>query len=118
MTTGFDPSKSRVSVDSMATFLGSPLVSDLKSVPGVGPSAKEKLAAVGIYNTFQLLGKCLMLFDPDAESTKGKHAENMWQFLASIGINSYRSGITLALTEKLETMSPGSFKMSHMIVDE
>lgn len=118
MTSGFDPSKSRVSVDAMAAFLGSQLDSNVTSVPGVGPSAKEKLAAAGIHNTFQLLGKCLMLFDPEAEVTKGKHADNMWHFLESVGINSYRSGITLALTEKLETMSPGSFKMSHMIVDE
>jgi len=118
MTSGFDASKSRVSVDAMAKFLGSQISSDITSVPGVGPANKEKFADAGIHNTFQLLGKCLALFGPEAEVTKGKHADDMWHFLESIGIQSYRSGIIVALTEKLETMSPGSFKMSHMIVDE
>lgn len=118
MTTRFDPTKSRVSVDAMAAFLGSQISSDITSVPGVGPAAKQKLAAAGVHNTFQLLGKCLSLFGPEAETTQGKHADDMWLYLESVGIKDYRSGIILALTEKLETMSPGSFKMSHMIVDE
>jgi hypothetical protein len=62
---GYDPQKSRVAEDTLADFLRAPLTGDLNEVPGIGPAAISKLAdgeeAEAVHNTFQLIGKFLML---------------------------------------------------------
>lgn len=65
MSDGYDPQKSRVAEDTLADFLRAPLTGDLTEVPGIGPAAVTKLAAgedgESVENTFQLIGKFLML---------------------------------------------------------
>lgn len=65
MSDGYDPQKSRVAEDTLADFLRAPLTGDLTEVPGIGPAAVTKLGAGEdgdvIENTFQLIGKFLML---------------------------------------------------------
>jgi len=41
------------------------LEADLVSIPGVGPKSAEKLAAAGIKNSFNLVGKFLCVLDED-----------------------------------------------------
>ena len=67
MADGYDPQKSRVAEDTLADFLRAPLTGDLTVVPGIGKAAVTKLSdAAGdgdeaVTNTFQLIGKFLML---------------------------------------------------------
>lgn len=65
MSDGYDPQKSRVAEDALADFLRAPLTGDLTEVPGIGPAAVTKLAdgeeGDRVENTFQLIGKFLML---------------------------------------------------------
>jgi len=106
----YDPSKSRVSVDAMAKFLGSPLQEDVRSVPGVGDAAQAKLAAAGVHNTFQLVGKCLSLYEPhsmETDAEKEDVSHKIWEYLDSVGINAYRSGIVTAMMEKIDSYFPG-----------
>ena len=67
MADGYDPQKSRVAEDTLADFLRAPLTGDLTEVPGIGKAAVTKLCASdedgdeAVTNTFQLVGKFLML---------------------------------------------------------
>ncbi len=65
MSDGYDPQKSRVAEDTLADFLRAPLTGDLTEVPGIGNAAVGKLAEGDenekVTNTFQLIGKFLML---------------------------------------------------------
>jgi hypothetical protein len=65
MADGYDPQKSRVAEDTLADFLRAPLTGDLTEVPGIGPAAVSKLGdgedGDSIENTFQLIGKFLLL---------------------------------------------------------
>lgn len=66
MADGYDPQKSRVAEDTLADFLRAPLTGDLTEVPGIGKAAVTKLGEAkdgeeAVENTFQLIGKFLML---------------------------------------------------------
>jgi hypothetical protein len=45
----------------MSRFLSSPDIEDLKAVPGIGDKNKAHLQAVGLNNTYQLIGKFMHL---------------------------------------------------------
>ena len=65
MSDGYDPQKSRIAEDRLADFLRAPLTGDLLEVPGIGSAAISKLASGEeedrVCNTYQLIGKFLML---------------------------------------------------------
>ena len=104
---GFDINRSRVSDDTLAVFLSSPLDSDIESVPGIGPSSKEKLKAAGIETTIQLMGTFLTLKGIDMDQTQ--HCDAMWFYLQEIGVNTLRSGIVHCIAEKANVMVPGIY---------
>lgn len=54
---------------------------DLNEVPGIGPVAEDKLAAAGITNTFQLIGKFLTLKEDDDVA---KHMDEFVSYLKSV----------------------------------
>lgn len=78
-------------------------------MPGIGPKAAEALASGDdpnekITNTFQLIGKYLLLKGPDDGDSKVscvEHCDKFWAFLQSKGVNSYRSGIVQCIAEKV-----------------
>ncbi|TMW66543.1 hypothetical protein Poli38472_004308 [Pythium oligandrum] len=118
MSDGYDPQKSRVAVDTLADFLRAPLTGDLKEVPGIGDIAAGKLAAGEdgdrVENTFQLIGKFLMLKASLEENDDGlidcaDHCNAFWFWLKAKGISAYRSGIVMAIAEKVNTMLPGIY---------
>ncbi|TYZ67869.1 hypothetical protein PybrP1_002406 [[Pythium] brassicae (nom. inval.)] len=118
MSDGYDPQKSRVAEDTLADFLRAPLTGDLTEVPGIGPAAVTKLGAGEdgdvIENTFQLIGKFLMLKKNSSENDDGlvdcaAHCDAFWFWLKSKGITAYRSGIVMAIAEKVNTMLPGIY---------
>ncbi|KAF1316005.1 hypothetical protein FI667_g15694, partial [Globisporangium splendens] len=115
---GYDPQKSRVAEDTLADFLRAPLTGDLTEVPGIGPAAVTKLAAGEdsdqVENTFQLIGKFLLLKKNSDENDDGlldcaAHCDAFWFWLKSKGITAYRSGIVMAIAEKVNTMLPGIY---------
>lgn len=66
MSDGYDPQKSRIADDKLADFLRAPLTGDIQEVPGIGPAAAKHLASGDdindqVHNTYQLVGKYLML---------------------------------------------------------
>ena len=79
-------------------------------VHGIGPRNASHLAADGINNTFQLIGKFLSLKGSDAAGkTVGsvEHMNKFWFYLQEKKVSSHRSGIVKAIAEKLATMMPG-----------
>jgi hypothetical protein len=115
---GYDPGKSRVAEDTLADFLRAPLTGVLTEVPGIGPAAARNLGEGDdpedrITNTFQLIGKFLMLKVNDDETGEPldcrSHCDAFWLYLKSKGISSYRSGIVMAIAEKVNTMVPGVY---------
>ena len=53
--------------DMFTDFLRSKLDDDLSTVPGIGPASKSSLQAASIETTHHLIGKFLMLRDPDCQ---------------------------------------------------
>jgi hypothetical protein len=131
---GYDPRRSRVSDDRMAEFQRGRLTGDLSEVPGIGPAAIKKLSSGEeedkITNTFQLIGKFLMLKGPDGDGngdgedgSDGKvdtveHMERFWFFLQEKGISSHRSGIVRCIAEKVNGMMPGIYDASQYADDD
>jgi hypothetical protein len=115
---GYDPKRSKVSDDTLNDFLRAPLSGLLSEVPGIGPATIKKLADSElaedekITNTFQLIGKFMMLKGPDAEGSKVEsfeHMEKFWYFLQNRGISSHRGAIVRSIAEKMNTMMPGIY---------
>ncbi|CAM9968963.1 unnamed protein product, partial [Heterosigma akashiwo] len=107
MAEGYDPKRSQVSETQLAEFLRSAITGRIDEVPGVGNSAKGKLAESDekIETTYQLIAKYLALKGEEVDCIE--HCERFWLWLKSVGINSYRSGIVLSIAEKVNTMMPG-----------
>ena len=66
MSDGYDPQKSRIADDKLADFLRAPLTGVITEVPGIGDAAARHLASGSdvndqVFNTYQLVGKYLML---------------------------------------------------------
>lgn len=109
----------------MAEFQRTRLTGDLSEVPGIGPAAIKKLAEGEdddkITNTFQLIGKFLMLKGPDEDEEKvttREHMEKFWYFLQEKGISSHRSGIVRCIAEKVNGMMPGIYDASEYASDD
>ena len=110
---GFDANRSQVSEDQLAKFLAEDVREDVTSIPGIGPAAAKTLAKSderdsAVLTTYQLFGKFLSLRGPGM--TTEEHCDAFWQWLALKGINSHRSGIVLAVAEKLDIAFPGLYR--------
>jgi len=104
---GYDPNKSQVSDQKLATFLEDELSEDLLTIPGIGQKTAVKLQEEGIQTTYQLIGQFLT-FKGAGESSQA-HCDKMWHWFREIGINQYRSGIIYCLVEKCEILMPGLY---------
>uniref|UniRef100_A0A7S2V4V0 Uncharacterized protein n=1 Tax=Fibrocapsa japonica TaxID=94617 RepID=A0A7S2V4V0_9STRA len=116
MAEGYDPKRSSISEDALATFLRNPITGDITQVPGIGKAAAAALASADddepITNSFQLIGKFLLMKGPDTEEGEVDcvmHCNKFWYYLKSKGVNSHRSGIVHAIAEKINTMIPGIY---------
>ena len=65
----------------MADFIRGTVTGDVTEVPGIGPAAAKKLACgegdEKVTNTYQLIGKFLMLKGPDEDDNKVESMEHM-----------------------------------------
>ena len=115
MTELYEPEKSRISEDVLSDFLRATLTGDLTEVPGISRCAIRKLAAgdVKITNTFQLIGKFLLLKTSIGKTDEivdsKQHCDEFFNWLKLKGIQSYRSDIVMCIAEKTNTMIPGLY---------
>lgn len=111
----YEPEKSRISEDKLADFLRAPITGDLTEIPYLSRCAIRKLATGDdkITNTFQLIGKYLLL-----KTCIGKiddiidnktHCNKFYNWLKSKGIQSYRNDIVMIIAEKVNIMIPGIY---------
>lgn len=89
---------------------------DVTEVPGIGPAAAKKLACgegdEKVTNTYQLIGKFLMLKGPDDAENKVEsmeHCEKFWYWLQDKGISAHRSAIVKAVACKVNGLFPGVY---------
>ncbi|EJK44675.1 hypothetical protein THAOC_36769 [Thalassiosira oceanica] len=113
---GYDPKRSRVSDDSLMDFIRAQVQGDITEVPGIGPAAAKKLAEGEhdecITNTYQLIGKFLMLKGPDTDDNKVEsmeHCEKFWYWLQDKQISAHRSAIVKAIAMKVNGLLPGVY---------
>lgn len=105
---GFDPNRSRVNDDTLAMFLSGPLVEDLSSVPGVGPSTVEYLKEDNITTSFQLVGAFLRVCDKGM--TTQQRTDAFWFYLQALKVpGGTRSTIVKSIAEKVNLMIPGLY---------
>ena len=117
MSEGFDVKKSTLSDDSIQAFIDEPLSGDITTVPGIGEAAAARLATSDdpsdvITTTHQLIGKFLCFFADGV--TAPQACDALWFYLQARGVRAHRSGIIVALSEKLNTMVPGIVDMSEL----
>jgi len=99
----YDPNKSQINEDTLATFLQGELEAELTSLPGLGPASKQLLLHEGIHTTFQLVGKyCSFVGENKAMTPQ----DRMFYWFKSIGISSHRNTIINAISEKISIMLP------------
>eukprot|EP01138_Halocafeteria_seosinensis_P008264 gb/GECG01008445.1/.p1 GENE.gb/GECG01008445.1/~~gb/GECG01008445.1/.p1 ORF type:complete len:116 (+),score=15.42 gb/GECG01008445.1/:1-348(+) len=108
MTSVFKASASNVNDDTLANFVRSDLKDDLESVPGIGPSNKKKLEAIGVYSPKQLIGEYLRLANPSHSIQEHCDAFYQW-FKDEADITNGRATIIRALGQKVSTMIPGIY---------
>lgn len=110
--TKFNPSKSQVSANTLAKFLKGEIDEDIQSVPGIGPKAAELLAGGTdpVKTTYQLIGIFLLLRGEGM--TSEEHCQAFYDWLSEIkGITAYRSGIVVAIAERVNLMIPGIYEV-------
>ncbi|KAL7517752.1 hypothetical protein ACHAWX_002647 [Stephanocyclus meneghinianus] len=97
-------------------FLLGTISGDLMEVPGIGPKTAEKLAEWSdgerVTNTYQLIGKFLMLKGPDTAGSKVecmKHYEKFWYWLQSKGVSAHQFAIFKAIALKVNGIMPGVY---------
>lgn len=114
-TDGFCPKKSMLSDEALADFLRAPLTGQLIEVPGIGPTTVKVLAkgSEPIVNTFQMIGKFMLLKSNDQETgdliESSHHCDKFWRWLKLKGVTSHRDTIVMAIAEKTNTMMPGIY---------
>lgn len=105
---GFNPNRSKVSDDTLAEFLASPIDEELLTVPGVGSATVERLAVDGITTTYQLIGVFLRVCDKGMSTQERTDA--FWYYLQALKVpGGTRSTIVLAIAERLNVMFPGFY---------
>jgi hypothetical protein len=115
----YNPANSKISEDTLINFLRSPLTGEITEIPGIGPSQAILLARGDvcdqITNSFQLIGKFLLLKKKDENSELNEfiesndHCKLFYNYLKNKGIKSHRNDIVMAIAEKTNTMFPGMY---------
>ena len=104
---GYDPNRTRVSDDTHANWLRSPLKGDITEVPGLGIATATKMATCEdkITTTYQLLGKYLSFKGKDVGTIE--HADRFYYWLELIGTpTGHRSSVVRSIAEKLQLQFP------------
>lgn len=100
-------STSQMGEEKMAAFLAADLTGDLKTdLYGVGPKSVSKMAALGVTNTWQLVGKFLSTLRAEDSGDSDDPANNAGEFIewltAAGTAASYRATVVVQIVEKLK----------------
>lgn len=101
----FQPNKSRTPEEKRLAWKAHTITGDITEVPGIGDSIAEVLAAVGITNTFQLLGDMLKhLPGPlDGEAAVQTFGDKLYDRLKGFNVSeNWVHTIIMALLDKVE----------------
>jgi hypothetical protein len=100
-------SKSTISVKTQVRFIRKTLCGDFKidNIPNIGPKTIEKLRAIGITTSFQLMAKFLSLKGEGVSPRE--HCDLFLAWLAEVGINGNRNNIVVAVSEKCSVLFTG-----------
>ncbi len=109
-TDGYDPNKSKLSTDTIAAFISSPITIHLTQVPGLGPVGAKLLNKHGVETTYQLVGVFLSFKGPETDIRQ--HCDLFWLWLQEKGVKWHRSAIVMCIAEKVNTMFPGIYDAS------
>ena len=85
----------------MMAFLANPIQKDLKTIPNLGPVTEETLEMHEIRSVWQLMGKCLSMYDGDPGT-----ADKFVDWLKSVKIRNPHV-IACAVVHKLDQSFPG-----------
>mmetsp|Transcript_11894 Transcript_11894/g.14370 ORF Transcript_11894/g.14370 Transcript_11894/m.14370 type:complete len:114 (-) Transcript_11894:168-509(-) len=107
-TTTFNPKNTTINEDKLSGWLQDKVTGDLEELPGIGPANKKKLEEAGINNTYQIIGQYLLLKNGSIQD----HQDAMYMWLKSVGVNSGRNNVILALAEKLDILIEGVYDAS------
>lgn len=102
--------------DALSAFLAATVEPALTSIPLVAEGNKAKFVAAGVTNTFQVIGKFMMLYGE--ELTTQQHCDLFWTWLKEdVKIPaSMCSAITLCIAKKADNMMPGLFKDAECVL--
>jgi hypothetical protein len=104
---GYDPNRSQVTGDKLASFIENPLTDRLQDVPGIGPATDAALARIGLQTPHQLIGMFLTLKTPGLNAQQ--HADALWFALKRAGVRAHRSGIVQCVAERSEILFPNMY---------
>lgn len=109
---GFDITRSRISDDTLAAFLATPIDQDLMTVPGIGEATVTRLKEGSVTTTFQLIGAFLCVCGKDQGSDERTNA--FWFYLEALNVpGGTRSTIVHSIAERVNIMMPGIYDPSH-----
>ncbi len=102
--------------DALSAFLAATVEPSLTSIPLVAEGNAAKFKAAGIENTFQVIGKFMMLYGE--ELTTQQHCDLFYLWLKdTVKIPaSMCSAITLCVAKKADNMMPGLFKDAECVL--
>ncbi|CBN77680.1 conserved unknown protein [Ectocarpus siliculosus] len=117
---GYDPTQTGVGVGpdpALEAFNEAPITGLLSEVPGIGPAFSGLLGEGEgedcIKNTFQLIGKFLVLRTSNEEDGKlidcVEHCDKFYWWLQSKGIGGVRGRIVQCIAEKVNMSYPGIY---------
>lgn len=107
--TGFDPTRSRISADTLATYLAASIREELLDVPGVGDATKKILQSHDINTSWQLYSCYFRVCD--VGMTSKERADAFWFYLQGMGVpGGTRSTIVQAIAEKSNILMPGIYE--------
>lgn len=98
----------------LSEFVRANVKADLRTVPGIGEKSVEKLKAVGITTTFELISQFLLLKGHNVDYAE--HCDAFWRWLKNAQIDSRRSEIVRSIAEKVFTVFPGLYEAAFDLV--
>lgn len=104
----YHPSNSQLTDERLMERLQAEITGDLKvDITGIGDKAKKLLKKKKINSTYQLLSEYLLTRTGDA--SPAECAQNFYDLLENIGIDSHRATITQVVGEMVNLKFPGVY---------
>lgn len=110
---GYAPSKSTLTDETLVKFLKNDLGEDLESIPGIGPKAKDILIKNGVENSYQLIGQFLTFKKPHENCVT--HCNHLFNYLSAMKIPVNKHTIVKSIAEKCSISFPELYNESEFM---